>query len=114
MFKLIIMTNVIPRSLYITDVKADIDQRALAIGGFGSVFKGEFAGQFVAVKVLNTVRHQEVSRHYLQLPNAKTLIHLQRVRSKAIFVRKPLRGDQFRIALSFLCWGYMKRNHRYS
>ena len=62
MFKLITMTNVIPRSLYIAEVKADIDQRALAIGGFGSVFKGEFAGRLVALKVLNTVRHQEVSQ----------------------------------------------------
>ena len=114
MFKLITTTHVIPRSLYITEVIADIDLRALAIGGFGSVFKGEFAGQLVALKVLNTVRHQEVSRHHLQLPNAKTLIRLQRVRSKAIFVKKPLPGDQFRIALSFLCWGSMQRNHRYS
>lgn len=53
------MTNVIPKSIYITDV---VDLRTLAIGGFGSVFKGEFAGQLVALKVLNKVRHQEVSR----------------------------------------------------
>ena len=56
------MTNVIPRSLFITDIRAVIDLGAIAMGGFGTVFKGEYAGNLVALKVLNKVRHQEVSQ----------------------------------------------------
>jgi hypothetical protein len=62
MFKLLSMTNVIPKSLFITQVKTETDLGAIALGGFGSVFKGEYQGQLVALKVLNKVRRQEVSR----------------------------------------------------
>ena len=53
------MTNVIPRSLFITDI---IDLSAMAMGGFANIFKGEYKGQLVALKVLIKTRHQEVSQ----------------------------------------------------
>ncbi len=62
MFKLWSMTDVIPKSLFITQVKTGTDLGAIALGGFGSVFKGEYQGRLVALKVLNKVRRQEVSR----------------------------------------------------
>ncbi len=64
MFKLITMSNIIPRSLFITQVRTEVHLGpAIAVGGFGSVFKGEYARQPVALKVLTTVRQTaEVSR----------------------------------------------------
>ena len=56
------MTDLIPRSLFIADVRTAIDLGAMDMGGFGAIYKGECAGQLVALKFLNTVRHQEVSR----------------------------------------------------
>ena len=58
------MTDTIPRSLFITaNIRTGIDlEGAMAFGGFGSVFKGEYAGQLVALKILTKARHQEVSQ----------------------------------------------------
>ncbi len=57
------MKHVLPRSLFIsTQIKTETDLGAIAIGGFGSVFTGDYQGQLVALKVLNKVRHKEVSR----------------------------------------------------
>lgn len=58
MFKLVSKTNVLPRSLFITDVKKD--PQAIAVGGFGSVFKGKHGGQLVALKMLYKSRHAQV------------------------------------------------------
>jgi hypothetical protein len=79
------MTDVVPRSLFINDVITEIDPSAMttAWGGFGRVLRGKYAGQLVALKVLDKVRHQEV-RQNIQLPNTKVLILLQRVRSEKI------------------------------
>ena len=58
------MTNEIPRSLFITEnIRTEIDpQDPMAVGGFGSVFKGDYAGQPVALKVLTKARRQEVGQ----------------------------------------------------
>ena len=50
MFKLISKIDVIPRSLFITDVEKD--PHAIVAGGFGNVFKGIHDGQLVALKML--------------------------------------------------------------
>ncbi|KAF8328317.1 kinase-like domain-containing protein [Amanita rubescens] len=57
MLKLITVKHVIPSSLFITQIKAETDLGAIAAGGFGSVFTGDYKGQLVALKVLNKVRH---------------------------------------------------------
>jgi hypothetical protein len=64
MLKLITMTNVVPGSLFITaNIRTEIElQGTMAIGGFGSIFKGNYAGQPVALKVLIKARHPEVSK----------------------------------------------------
>lgn len=59
MFKLITMTNVIPRSLFITQVETEIGFGAISVG---SVLKGKFRGRPVTLKVLSTGRYQEVSQ----------------------------------------------------
>ncbi|KAF8737311.1 hypothetical protein AX14_013087 [Amanita brunnescens Koide BX004] len=59
LFKLITMTNVIPRSLFITDVRPY--QSAFDRGGFAGVYKGEYKGRLVALKVLNKVRNEKSS-----------------------------------------------------
>ncbi|KAF8689674.1 hypothetical protein AX14_003217 [Amanita brunnescens Koide BX004] len=59
LFKVITMTKVIPRSLFITDVRI-ISWYPMPMGGLGSVFKGEYEGQVVAIKVLDRP-HQESS-----------------------------------------------------
>ena len=48
---LISKKNVMPGSLFITDVKTSVD---ITIGGFGRIFKGEHKGQPVAMKLLST------------------------------------------------------------
>ena len=79
------MTNVIPRSLFISDIRT-LD--AMAIGGFGAVFKGEYAGMLVALKVLNKVRHQEVSLTPRPL-NTDTLISCEELIPKRFLHRSP-------------------------
>ena len=74
MLKLINAKQVIPRSLFITQINTETDLRAFAAGGFGSVFTGDYQGQLVALKVLNKVRH-EVSRIGYSTFNFITLIY---------------------------------------
>ena len=50
MIKLVSKTNVLPRHLFITDL--EIEPQAVAVGGFGRVFKGKCGGQPVALKML--------------------------------------------------------------
>ena len=51
MFKLVSRTTIIlPKSLFISDVKAET---MVAIGGFGRVFSGKYKGQEVALKVVD-------------------------------------------------------------
>jgi len=51
-FKLVTETNITPKSLFITDVKID-NEGAINIGGFGRVFKGEYKGKAVALKLMD-------------------------------------------------------------
>ncbi len=61
MFKLMNMTSVIPKSLFLTQVERETDLCATAMGGkFATVFTGKYAGQLVALRTLNLSRHQEV------------------------------------------------------
>ncbi|KAF8351827.1 kinase-like domain-containing protein [Amanita rubescens] len=53
MYYLISKKDVMPRSLFVTDVKSKVDVSGIAIGGFGRVFRGEHKGQPVALKVLS-------------------------------------------------------------
>jgi serine/threonine protein kinase len=57
MFKLISMADVLPRSLFITDITT-LD--VIGLGGFGRVFKGKHKGQCVALKVVDK-SHKSVS-----------------------------------------------------
>lgn len=57
MFKLISMADVLPRSLFITDITT-LD--VIGVGGFGRVFKGNHKGQHVALKVVDK-SHKSVS-----------------------------------------------------
>ena len=58
MFELVSKTNVLPRSLFITNVEKD--PQAIAVGGFGTVFKGKRGGQLVALKMLYKSRRAGV------------------------------------------------------
>ncbi len=62
MFKLISTTNVIPRSLFITNVTVRTDSYGIGMGGFGQVYKGKHGGKPVAVKELYKVRNKQVSK----------------------------------------------------
>ncbi len=53
MSKLISEANVIPQSLYITDVSFDADHGLIGIGGHGRVFKGKYKEGIVALKMLD-------------------------------------------------------------
>jgi hypothetical protein len=50
MLKLVSKTNIFPRPLFITEIEKD--PQAIAVGGFGRVFKGKYGGQLVAMKML--------------------------------------------------------------
>ena len=58
MFKLISEEDVIPRSLYITDVAMGLD--AIGSGGYGRVLGGTYQGNLVALKVIDKP-HKDVS-----------------------------------------------------
>ncbi len=51
--------DILPRSLFITDVK--MASAPIAMGGFGNVSLGSHGGQDVALKVIYRTSHQEVS-----------------------------------------------------
>ena len=51
MTKLTFTKNVVPSSIYITDVTTESDSRSIAIGGLGRTFRGKYTGQQVALKV---------------------------------------------------------------
>ena len=58
MFKLISIANVIPKSLFIVDVKTETNlETMISTGVFGRVFRGEYKGQRVAVKVVDKGHH---------------------------------------------------------
>ncbi|KAF8328318.1 kinase-like domain-containing protein [Amanita rubescens] len=61
MAKLISEANVIPQSLYITNVSFDADHSRIGIGGHGRVLKGKYEGQVVALKMLvNFNEHKDL------------------------------------------------------
>ena len=53
MGKLISEANVIPQSLYITNVSFDTDHGLIGIGGHGRVLKGKYKEEVVALKMLD-------------------------------------------------------------
>ena len=64
MLKLISYTNnVTLKFLFITDVKVDSYHDAVGMGGFGVVYKGEYKGQRVALKMLG--KHVGISIFFL-------------------------------------------------
>ena len=71
MFELISETSVIPRSLYITDVRTDMDLHAID-GSYGHVFNGQYDGKAVALKVIEKV-YKDVST-FFSLFHPKILI----------------------------------------
>ena len=75
MIKLVSKTNVLPRHLFITDLEKD--PQAVAVGGFGRVFKGKHGGQLVALKMLYQSRRPGV-RGFLS-PIFLTVICSQRI-----------------------------------
>ena len=60
MSKLLSTTTAIPKSLFITDMKAEPHLGAIGVGGFGSIFRGEYKGQQVALKKLYKGYHDDV------------------------------------------------------
>ena len=113
MFKLVSKTDVMPRSLFITDVEKD--SQAIAVGGFGKIFKGKCGGQLVALEMLYHGHHRDPGvRGFLQCLQFPILICSQRIQPKRNFIQKPSPGDRSRIDLYFLCWEYTKRGHNYS
>jgi serine/threonine protein kinase len=73
MFKLVSKTDVMPRSLFITDIEKD--PQAIAVGGFGKVFMGKCGEQLVAMKMLFRGHHAGVRGFTLMspIPNANLL-----------------------------------------
>jgi hypothetical protein len=111
MFRLVSKTYAMPRSLSITDVEKN--PQAIAIGGFGKVFKGKCGGQLVALKMLYHGHHDPGVRGF-PLVRLLMLTSSQRIQSKRNFIQKPSPGDRSHIDLYFLCWEYTKRGHNYS
>ena len=80
--------NVIPKSLFIYDVKTETHLGAtmISMGGFGRVFKGEYKGQLIALKVVDKGHHDvSVSSSFL----FRQLIHLVRIRSEKTSAGRP-------------------------
>ena len=48
------LTDVMPESLFITGVK--MDSKPFAVGGYGRVFRGDYKGRQVAVKMVDRGR----------------------------------------------------------
>lgn len=67
MYYLISKKDVMPRSLFVTDVKSKVDVSGIAIGGFGCIFRGEHKGDLVALKVLRR-GHKHVSIYCPSFP----------------------------------------------
>ena len=59
MFMLISISTVIPKSLIILDIETETHLGAtmISMGGFGRVFRGEYKGQQVALKVVDKGHH---------------------------------------------------------
>ena len=51
MIKLTSAKNVVPSSIYITDVTTENDSRSIAIGGLGRTYRSKYNGQPIAMKV---------------------------------------------------------------
>ena len=64
MFKLISMTNIVPRSLFIRKVEAET-HITIGTGGFGRVFRGEHNGEPVALKLVEKGRKDVRASHCL-------------------------------------------------
>ena len=73
MFKLINMTSVIPKSLFLAQVEIEADRGLTAMGGFAAVFTGKYAGQQVALKILDPGRYRKVDEHRSQLHVTKLI-----------------------------------------
>ncbi|KAF8734663.1 hypothetical protein AX14_003174 [Amanita brunnescens Koide BX004] len=59
MLKMITKTPVTPSSLFVEGVSVKVDHDYIGRGGFGFVFKGEFRGAAVALKLLYKTRHHD-------------------------------------------------------
>ncbi len=70
MAKLISEANIIPQSLYITNVSFDMNHDLIGEGGFGRVLKGNYEGQVVALKML---KQRDVSTFFFLLPKILTI-----------------------------------------
>ncbi len=57
MFRLISKTDVVPKSLCITDVTIEADRGVVGSGGFGHVLRGKYQEQQVALKVMDKGHH---------------------------------------------------------
>ena len=80
----LISTDAIPKSLFITDIETDFEP--IAVGGFGRVFRGEYKGQKVALKLLDKGHRRKVgSSTFL---SSQLLTCLARVHSPKTFVGK--------------------------
>ena len=53
MFRLVTETDIKPSSLFITDVKIDNKDALINMTGFGHVFRGEYKGKVVALKLMD-------------------------------------------------------------
>ena len=61
MLKMIKKTPVMPSSLFVEGINAQVDYDCIGRGGFGFVFKGELKGAAVALKLLYKTRHNDAS-----------------------------------------------------